>query len=76
MYNLFSGETECQSEDLQAIAIVKEELLKELDSLCDQMPRNAIDDIISQLGGHENVGDISSRKKRWILDENNNRVLK
>jgi len=40
------------------------------------MPRNAIDDIISQLGGHENVGEISSRKKRWILDENNNRVLK
>ena len=72
----FSGETECHSEDLKTIGLVKEELFKELDGLCDQMPGNAIDDIISQLGGHENVGDISSRKKRWILDENNNRVLK
>jgi hypothetical protein len=29
-----------------------EELLKKLESLCDLMPKNAIDEIMRQAGGH------------------------
>ncbi len=48
---------------------MKEEMLKRLEILSQNLPANTLDQLIDELGGPENVSEMTGRKGRVVQDE-------
>ena len=48
---------------------MKEEILKRLETLCQNLQANTLDQLIDELGGPENVSEMTGRKGRVVQDE-------
>jgi hypothetical protein len=48
---------------------MKEEMLKRLEALSQHLPANTLDQLIDELGGPENVSEMTGRKGRVVQDE-------
>jgi hypothetical protein len=48
---------------------MKEEMLKRLEALSQNLPANTLDQLIDELGGPENVSEMTGRKGRVVQDE-------
>lgn len=48
---------------------MKEEMLKRVDTLAQNLPANTLDQLIDELGGPENVSEMTGRKGRIVQDE-------
>ena len=63
---------EPSKEVLKKVALMKNRLLAQIDKLGAMLPINALDQLIDELGGPENVGEISGRKGRVVQDKTGN----
>jgi hypothetical protein len=48
---------------------MKDEMLKRLETLAQNLPANTLDQLIDELGGPENVSEMTGRKGRVVQDE-------
>ena len=58
------------SENVLAIASsIKDRLLEEIEQLGVRLPKNAIDQLVDELGGPSNVADLTGRRSRLVENQ-------
>ena len=59
-----------RKEALDMAASIKERLLAQIELLGNQLPPNTLDQLIDELGGPENVAEMTGRKGRFVQNDN------
>ena len=63
-------------EALDMAATIKERILAQIELLGNQLPPNTLDQLIDELGGPENVAEMTGRKGRVVQNDNGQVIRK